>query len=554
MKDRMKRRDIIINKTTPPLVILIGIVLVTLSASCSFDRETNVEAGNREQILHIGNGDEPQDLDPHLTTGIPEFHIQLALFEGIVAKHPSDLSIQPGVAESWTVSEDQLTYTFHFRENARWSNGDPVTAHDFVYSWNRALIPALGNLYSYMFSYIKNADAFFKGEIEDFSEVGVRALDDRTLQVELQAPTPFFLQLLDHHSYYPVHPATIEKFGGMSKRGSQWTRPGNFVGNGSFVLKEWKLNRILTVEKSPTYWDVDKVRLKEIHFYPIPNTSTEERMFRAGQLHITEKVPNEKIDLYKETRPESIRITPYLGTYFYRFNTRVEPLGDMRVRQALSMTINRKQIVEKITKGGQIPAYALSPPNTNGFTSSSNVTYDIDRARELLAEAGFPNGEGFPKLEIIFNTDEAHRKIAIAIQQMWRQSLNIDVTLENQDWQVYLDSESRGNYQISRASWIGDYLDPNTFLDMFLTGGGNNRTGWSNSDYDAAIAAAAKAVAKEERFRYFQENERILAEESPIIPLYTYTRPILISPSVKGWDDNILAQHPYKYIYLQASD
>ena len=403
-----------------------------------------------------------------------------------------------------------------------------------------------------MFSYIKNADAFLKGEIKDFGKVGVKALDERTLQVELQSPTPFFLQLLDHHSYFPVHPPTIEKFGGMIKRGSQWSRPGNFVGNGPFVLKEWKLNRILSVEKSPTYWDADKVRLKEIHFYPIANSSTEERMFRAGQLHITEKIPNEKITYYKENNPESIRITPYLGTYFYRFNTRVKPLGDKRVRQALSMSINRRQIVEKITKGGQIPAFALTPPNTIGFYSSSEVTYDVDRARQLLVEAGFPNGEGFPELEIIFNTDEAHRKIAIAIQQMWRRELNVNVTLSNQDWQVYLENESQGNYQISRASWIGDYLDPNNFLDLFLKDGGNNRTGWSNNDYDAAIAAAAKAVTQEQRFSYFQVNERILAEESPIIPLYTYTRPILISPSVKGWDDNILAQHPYKYIYLQA--
>jgi oligopeptide transport system substrate-binding protein len=225
------------------------LLAVAAFSACSDPSKTNVAIGDREQILHFGNGDEPQDLDPHLTTGIPEFHIQLALFEGVVSKHPKDLSIQPGIAESWEISENLLTYTFHFRENALWSNGDPVTAQDFVYSWERALRPELGSLYSYMFTYIKNADAFFKGEIDDFNLVGVKALDERTLQVQLQSPTPFFLQILDHHSYYPVHPPTIEKFGGMIKRGSQWTRPGNFVGNGAFVLKEWKLNRILTVEK-----------------------------------------------------------------------------------------------------------------------------------------------------------------------------------------------------------------------------------------------------------------------------------------------------------------
>ncbi|MFT5349485.1 MAG: oligopeptide transport system substrate-binding protein, partial [Gammaproteobacteria bacterium] len=207
-----------------PHFILTGCLFVGLS-SCSLDWESNVVSGNRDQILHLGNGEEPQELDPHLTTGIPEFNIQLSLFEGVISKHPSDLSIQPGVAESWDISDDQLVYTFYFRENARWSNGDPVTAHDFVYSWERALRPELGSLYSYMFTYIKNADEFVKGKIDDFSKVGIKALDARTLQVELQSATPFFLQLLDHHSYYPVHPPTIEKFGGMIKRGSQWSRP-----------------------------------------------------------------------------------------------------------------------------------------------------------------------------------------------------------------------------------------------------------------------------------------------------------------------------------------
>ena len=541
------------NSATHPGFVIFTAILLALQASCALDWESNVESGNREQILHFGNGDEPQEIDPHLTTGIPEFHIQQALFEGVVAKHPSSLEIEPGVAESWDISDDQLVYTFHFREDARWSNGDPVRAQDFVYSWERALRPEIGSLYSYMFTYIKNADAFFKGEIKDFSEVGVKALDDRTLEVELNSPTPFFLQILDHHSYYPVHPPTIEKFGGMTKRGSQWSRPGNFVGNGAFTLKEWKLNRILKVERNPYYWDADIVRLKEIHYYPVSNRSTEERMFRAGQLHVTNRVPNEKIAWYKENHPESLNLTAYLGSYFYRFNTRVKPLGDARVRRALSMSINREQIVENVTKGGQLPAYNLTPPNTNGFTAKARVKYDIEGARKLLAEAGFPNGEGFPKLEIIYNTDESHRMVAIAIQQMWKKALNIDVTLSNQDWQVYLENESQGNYQISRAAWIGDYLDPNNFIDMWLSDGGNNRTGWGNQRYDELVALAAKARTKQERFEFFQENEQILIDESPIMPIYTYTRVFLIDPSVKGWDENVLDQHPYKYVYLEDS-
>ena len=216
------------------------------------------------------------------------------------------------------------------------------------------------------------------------------------------------------------------------------------------------------------------------------------------------------------------------------------------------MSIDREQIVENVTKAGQIAAYNLTPPNTNGFTAAAKVEYNIEKAQALLAEAGFPNGEGFPKLEIIYNTDESHRMVAIAIQQMWKKALNIDVTLSNQDWQVYLENESQGNYQISRAAWIGDYLDPNNFIDMFLTDGGNNRTGWGNERYDELVAMAAKATSKEERFKYFQENEQILLEESPIMPIYTYTRVFLIDPSVKRWDENILDQHPYKYVFLEG--
>jgi oligopeptide transport system substrate-binding protein len=535
------------------LIIPLLLAVAAFSA-CSDPSLTNVAIGDREQILHFGNGAEPQELDPHMTVGISEFHVQLALFEGLVSKHPKDLSIQPGVAKRWEISDDLLTYTFHFRDNARWSNGDLVTADDFVYSWERALRPELGSLYAYMFSYINNADAFFKGYITDFNEVGVKALDERTLEVKLRASTPFFLQILDHHSYYPVHPPTIEKFGGMIKRGSQWTRPGNFVGNGAFVLKDWKLNRILTVKKTPTYWDADKVRLNEIHFYPIDNRSTEERMYRAGQLHVTNALPNEKIAVYKKVDDNSLRIAAYLSTYYYRFNTQVKPLNDKRVRRALSMSINRQQIVEKITKGGEIPAYAFTPPDTNQFTALAGIEYDIDAAKALLAEAGYPNGEGFPELKFIYNTDESHRKIAIAIQQMWGKNLNVNITLENQDWQVFLNNVSSLSYDISRAGWVGDYPDPNSFLDMWLSDSGNNRTGWSNAEYDRYIEAAANAGSNEERFLYFQENERILAEEAPILPLYTYTSVYLRQPSVKGWYHNIQNQHPYKYIYLEADE
>jgi oligopeptide transport system substrate-binding protein len=537
----------------PPVCVracVCGFLLAGLTA-CALDQETNVESGNRDQVLHFGNADEPQELDPHVTTGIPEFQIQHALFEGLVAKHPQTLAIEPGVAEAWSISDDRKTYIFHLRKNARWSNGDPVIARDFVYSWRRALSPSLGNLYAYMFFYVKHAENFFKGDISDFTHVGVRAVDDQTLIVELNAPTPFFLQLLDHHSYFPVHRATIERFGASDERGTRWTRPGNFVGNGPFVLKEWVMNRIVVVVKNPYYWDADRVRLKEIRFYPIQNRSTEERMFRAGQLHITEDIPIDKIASYQRDHPAVVVMPPWLGTYFYRFNTTLKPLDDVRVRRALALSLNREQIVNRVAKGGQIPAYTFTPPDTNGYTSHEKLPYDVEQARQLLADAGYPDGNGFPVLELMFNTDEKHRQIATAVQEMWKQALNIHVSLTNLDWKVYLDKESRLDYQISRAGWIGDYLDPINFLDLFVTDGGNNRTGWSNPQYDKLLQQAMLSADQNERYAILRQAEKILMQEVPVVPIYTYTRPRLISESVRGWEDNILDQHPYKYLYLQ---
>jgi oligopeptide transport system substrate-binding protein len=262
-------------------------------------------------------------------------------------------------------------------------------------------------------------------------------------------------------------------------------------------------------------------------------------------------VPSEKIEGYKEKSPELINIDPYMGTYYYLINTTKKPFDDPRIRKALAMSIDRRQIVEKVTKGGQIPAYAFTPPNTMGFTPKSAIPYDIEGARKLLAKAGYPDGKAFPETELIYNTNEGHQKIAVAIQQMWKNALNINITLLNQDWKVFLDNQRTLNFVVSRASWIGDYPDPNTFMDMWVTGGGNNHTGWSNKAYDDLIAKAAEAIDQKERYDYFQQAEKILADEVPIIPIYTYTRDYLIRPEVKGWYPNILDHHPYQYIYLE---
>jgi oligopeptide transport system substrate-binding protein len=532
-------------------VALLAITGLILTLSSCGDYQSNVESGNREGTLHWGNGTEPQSLDPHIATGVPEHHIISSLMEGLVHKDGETLEPRPGVAKSWDISADGRVYTFYLRQDARWSNGDLHNAHDYVWSWWRALQPALGNLYAYMYFPIANAKAYYDGEISDFSQVGVKALDDYVLQVTLTEPIPYFLQLLDHYSTYPVHRATVEKFGTADQRGTRWTFEGNIVGNGAFQLKEWKINRRITVERNPHYWNAENVRLNQVVFYPTENVTTEERMFRAGQLHYS-GIPSDKIQAYSQSADPSLRIQPYLGVYFYRLNVDKPQLSDKRVRRALGMTINRDQLVSQITKGGQIPAYAITPPGTMGYFPESDLAFDPEGAKKLLAEAGYPNGEGFPTTEILYNTSEGHRKIAVALQQMWKKYLNIDVILLNQEWKVYLDTVSNHHYEIARAGWIGDYVDPNNFLDMFLCNGGNNRTHWCNPEYDQIILQQVpKAKTHQQRLELFQQAENILLDEMPVIPIYIYTSNNLVHPTVKNFGRNILNQANYREMYLE---
>jgi oligopeptide transport system substrate-binding protein len=515
-------------------------------------RQTLVEAGDHDQILHIGNGTEPQELDPDIVTGVQEYHIIMSLLEGLVTEDPVDLHPVPGVAERWDISPDRKVYTFHLRTNAKWSNGDPVTAQDFWESYKRILTPSLGSEYSYMHFVVKNAEAYNTGKITDFSQVGYKVIDDHTLQITLNNSTPYFLSLLTHQSWYPVNIRTVAKYGDPYLRGNKWTRPGHYVGNGAFVLAKWRVNDVIEVRKSPTYWDRDRVRLNAIRFYPIDNEDTEERAFRAGQLHITETLPLSKIDYYKANYPGLLKIGPYLGTYFYRVNVTKPPLNDKRVRKALAMAIDRGSIVTNVMKGGQLPAYNLVPPGTAGYTSHTHLEENIAEAKRLLAEAGYPGGKGLPTIELLYNTSEAHRTIAEAIQQMWRTRLGVNAQLVNQEWKVYLDSQRTLNYQVCRGSWIGDYVDPNSFLDMWLTGGGNNETGWSNPEYDRLIAQAAATADPAGRLEVFQKAEAILMDEMPEIPVYFYTRVYLKRPEVKGWYPTLLDNHPYKYVYLES--
>ncbi len=542
-------------KTLVGVAVAFGFAVFMLWVVSGFgNRQSRIKDVTSKGILLLSNGTEPEDLDPHLVTGVPEHNIISALIEGLVSEDPKDLHPIPGIAERWEISEDGKKYTFFLRPDALWSNGEPVTAHDFHKSFERMLTPSMGSEYAYMLYSMKNAEAFNTSKIKDFSKVGSRVVDQRVLEITLENATPYFLSLINHYTWYPVHIPTVEKHGPISQRGNKWTKPGNFVGNGPFKLKEWRLNDVVIVEKNPTYWDADSVKLNEIHFYAIDQANTEERSFRAGQLHNIYTMPLGKIDRYKRDYPDLIKIEPYAGTYFYRINVTKPPTNNPLVRRALAMAIDREAIVENVTRGGQLAANFFTPPGTGGYTSRARVPSDVEKARNLLAEAGYPNGENFPKLEILYNTQEGHRRIAEAIQEMWKKSLNIDITLVNQEWKVFLAAQRQIDYQICRAGWIGDYVDPNTFLDMWTSWSQQNQTGWSSEEYDGLIREASRTQNMKARLELFQEAEAILMDEVPIIPIYIYTRVYALHPSVKGWFANILDHHPYKDIWLDPGE
>jgi oligopeptide transport system substrate-binding protein len=513
-----------------------------------------LEEANRRKILLLCEGTEPRTLDPQTAQGVPEHHIIMGLMEGLMEYDPNDQSKElPGLADRWEHNEDYSVWKFHLRDDAKWSNGDLVTAQDFVFSYKRILTPTLGAPYIDALYILKGARDYAEGRIIDFNQVGVRALDDRNLQFELVGPAPYFLSALLHTAWFPVHPATILKFGRIDERDTKWTRPGNYVGTGPFLLKTWKENDVIQVVRNPLYWDAANVKLNGINFYSIEDYNTQERAFRAGQLHKILQTPLDKVPYYRREHPELIRIDPFEGVYFYRINVKRKALANPKVRLALNLAVDRKSIVENIMRAKQKPATGYTPPGMGDYEPLDVIHYDPEQARRLLAEAGYPNGKGFPKFTILINTSEAHRTVAEAIQQMWRQELNIDVGIENQEWKVFMDSMNSLNYDVARYGWIGDFMDPVTFLGMWRTGDGNNATGWSNPAYDQLLDEAARTADPKKRFAILHQAEQLWLSEPPGVIIYWYTTFYLLQPSVKNWNPMALDNHNYKFIDLEET-
>lgn len=538
-------------------VFAVGTALLVLLSACAKKDATSASSSTAsasakggKKVLRYGNQAEPQDIDPHVVTGTPEHRLCLTFLEGLVSEDPQ-LNIIPAAAEKWEISPDGLIYTFHLRADGKWSNGEPVTADDFVQSFQRELTPALGSEYSYMLWLAVGAEDYNKGKTKDFSTVGFKALDARTLQITLRQPAPFLLHAMNHYAWYPVPVATIKKFGGLDRKNTQWTRPENFVGNGPYILKEWTPNQKIVALRSPTYWDRDKVKIDEIDFFPIELAETEEHMFRAGQLDITNEVPLTKVAVYRKENSPAIHVDPWDGLYYYRFNVNRKPFDDVRVRRALALAIDRETLVKNVTLADEAPAYNFVPQHLLGYVSKNTFKSDYAEAKRLLAEAGYPDGKGFPKVELLYNTLEKHRVIAEALQQMWRKNLGVDITLYNQEWKVYMDAQHSKNYQFQRAGWIADYVDPHVFFDIWETGNGNNDTNWGNPEYDRLLHSALSAKDDAGRFEIYQQMEKILIDEMPVMPIFYYTRARLISPKVKGFYTTLVDNYPWKYADIE---
>lgn len=529
-------------------LLVIGLAVLGL-AGCA-RRESPVVQGNREGVLYRGNASEPESLDPYLVRGAVEWTIVGGLFEGLVVADMVTLEPKPGVAERWEVSADGLVYTFHLRANAKWSDGTAVTARDFEYGARRLLAPKLGashaenNLF-----FVRGARDYQAGREKDFAQVGVKAIDDRTLEMTVARPTPFFLSAL--MLFFPVPQATVEKFAAMDERVNNWIRPGNLVGNGAFRLKAWKQNQGVVLERSPNYWDAARVRLNEIHFLPIENAPAEENAFRTGQLHLTSAVPLSKLEVYAREQPEALKIVDDRGIYFYSLNVARPPLDDKRVRRALALTVDRERLTRQVVKGGTQPAWNFTPPGTGGYTATAKLEFDPEKARALLKEAGYEGGRGLPPIELLVDSREQHRVIAEALQQMWRQHLGVTVQLRNQESQVLNAAKRQMDFQMVRGSWNATtFQDPFYFLGAWRTDGLYNEAKWSSAEFDRMIDATwtVDAAARAEAF---QRAEAIFLDEMPAIPLFFSRQTILMSPSVKGWQPYPFADRRLKELWLE---
>ncbi|ADO57520.1 MULTISPECIES: peptide ABC transporter substrate-binding protein [Paenibacillus] len=548
----MKRKSFLVLLT---LVLAVGALL----AGCGGKNDTNGKGAQEntsttpapadKQILRINLASEPPTFDPAQAQDTQANTVLKTMYEGLVRMGPDGKEI-PGVAESWKISDDGKTYTFKLRDTAKWSNGDPVKASDFVFAWQRVLDPSTAPAppYAYQLYYIKNAEGYnlstsksFKGtKVTDFKDVGVKAVDDHTLQVELEHATPYFLGLTSFYTYYPVHPSV--------EGNDKWaTKKESMITNGPFTLSTWETGQKIEVSKSENYWGKDEIKLKKITMSLVNSGATELASYRSGQLDYAGKpngeIPADQMMAVKNEMPNEFQAKGIASTYYYLFNVTEKPFNNLKIRKAFAMSIQRQPIVDRVTMGGEIPAYGFVPPGIKGLSQEYRNEHKDDYFKEDVAEAKKLLQEGMkeegvtslPPITLLYNSTEGHQKIALAVADMWKKSLGIDVKTQNQEWGVFIQTRNKLNFQIARGGWSADFNDPMTFLDIWTTGNGNNNSGYSNPEYDGLIKAAKTETDPGKRMEIFAKAEKLLVQDDMVLlPIYYYSNTSLTKPNVKG--------------------
>ncbi|EIY5515637.1 oligopeptide ABC transporter substrate-binding protein OppA [Salmonella enterica] len=535
---------------TKKSLIAAGILtaLIAASAATAADVPAGVQLADKQTLVR-NNGSEVQSLDPHKIEGVPESNVNRDLFEGLlisdVEGHPS-----PGVAEKWE-NKDFKVWTFHLRKNAKWSDGTPVTAHDFVYSWQRLADLNTASPYaSYLqYGHIANIDDIIAGK-KPATDLGVKALDDHTFEVTLSEPVPYFYKLLVHPSVSPVPKSAVEKFG------DKWTQPANIVTNGAYKLKNWVVNERIVLERNPQYWDNDKTVINQVTYLPISSEVTDVNRYRSGEIDMTyNNMPIELFQKLKKEIPNEVRVDPYLCTYYYEINNQKAPFNDVRVRTALKLALDRDIIVNKVKNQGDLPAYSYTPPYTDGAKLVEPEWFKWsqekrnEEAKKLLAEAGFTADKPLT-FDLLYNTSDLHKKLAIAVASIWKKNLGANVKLENQEWKTFLDTRHQGSFDVARAGWCADYNEPTSFLNTMLSDSSNNTAHYKSPAFDKLIADTLKVTDDAQRSELYAKAEQQLDKDSAIVPVYYYVNARLVKPWVGGYTgkdplDNIYVKNLY---------
>ena len=496
------------------------------------------------QVFTFNNGAEPELLDPGLMSGQPDGRIARMLFEGLTASDPKSLEPLPGQAYRWDVSPDGCCYTFHLRPGLVWGDGHPLAARDFLWSWRRVLAPATGSRYANLLYLVRNGEAYNKGTLLDSTQVGLAAPDDSTFVVTLERPTPYFLFLAAYYTFAPVPRHVVEAYGDL------WTRDEHLIGNGAFRLAGHVAGEKFVLAPNERYWDRKSVRLTKIVALDVEDLGTAANLYKAGVIDWNPSGYLRKQALPYLSRFRDFQTGPQQAVYFYSMVVTRTPFDNVWVRRALNYAVDREKIAQYLLKGTVRAWGNLTPSGYPGYPAPPAVSFDAEKARACLARAGYPGGKGFPKIEILFNTSEDHRMIAEAIQDMWRRELHIPVALSNQEWASYLAATTAKRYDVARRSWIGDYLDPTTFLSLWTTDNGNNRTGWSSARYDGLLKAADHESDPQRRLALLARAEALLLDEGPAIPIYHYELSALVKPYVRGMYPTLLDEHPLKGIWI----